>query len=309
MPRLNHDPEKNDLGILEELIESVRKDTLSDDQWLSARRNLAEKLQAKLQENFIMSMIHQYKTMKYRWAYNTAFVVAVLAFVVGLFPWENNTNNAFATAIEHISKANTLSYTTKIQMKNQQTKTIDVLYKEPSLVRLTMEDGLIAILDLSQKKGLSIMESKKEYAGIDLSSFPSEKLQINLINEMRRMPHHSVVWQISPAGKNLENHETEAHQLKEFHVKDQGLSKTFKVDGDGNPVHIEGEFANAPGSHVLITNFKVNPVIDDSLFNLNPPENYRESKEDGKALLELIHFTLTPPALSAKKITHEEAVH
>ena len=301
MPKRNHDPEQNDLGILNELVESVRKDTISDNQWLSARRNLIEKLQTRPKENFIMTMIRQYKTAKYQWAYNTAFVIAILAFVAGLVPWENNANKAFAAAIEHISKASTLSYTTSIQLKNQQTKTIAVSYKEPSLVRMMLEDGAVAILDLSQKKGICIMNQNREYAPIDLSSFPSEKLQVNLIHEMRRIPHNNVTWQISHSSKKPENQETNKHATKEFQVKDQGLSKTFKVDGDGNPIHIEGEFANVPGAHILISNFKVNPVLDDSLFNLNPPANCQESKNDIKAVLELIQFTLSSPLCQPKR--------
>lgn len=206
----------------------------------------------------------------------------------------NVTSAAFAEVAEQLRNARTLTCTiiTHTEIAYMPTMRMDVAFKEPGYMRFSGAVGIVSIADATKKKGLLINPLRKEFTEMDLSNLPAEQSQINVIEQLRTLPDR--------ADEVLGEKEMNGRIVQGFRVTEDGLDKTVWVDTETwELVRMEIEFANAPGVHGVVTDFKFNVELDDELFSLTPPEGYTRQKtlEMGEIteqnLVELLRFWVT----------------
>jgi len=257
---------RDELGALHDFVEALREDTPTETEWAAARNRLLEKLLPSRKENFIMNFLRN-RTTQTRWATALTFAVMLVALVMGLNLWDRGPNRVYAAAIEQIRQAQTMTYTILMPMAGLPDQRIEVFNKEPGFLRQAYGSGIYSVIDMNGKKGITVTPALKQYIDIDLTAVSNKTPSINLIDEMRKLP--------ARAEKVLESREMDKHIVQGFQVTELGLKKSIWVDVEsGDLVRIEGEFVNAPGMNVDMSDFKFNVELDDSLFSLTPPEGY-----------------------------------
>jgi hypothetical protein len=204
-----------------------------------------------------------------------AIIGAVLAITSGGF----HPAKAYAQAVEQMRKARTMTYTMILPQSGimRMPPRMEFCYKEPGLSRQTLIHqtwlaGImqtVAIVDLTQKKGIILTSGTKECTELDFSQMPSDMVQVNIIDEMRKIP--------TRATEVLGQHVLDGRTVQDYRVTTEGLDTIISVDVQtGNIARMEGKFINAPGMNVVMSDFRFDVELDDSLFDLTPPEGYRK---------------------------------
>jgi len=288
-PNMNRDDE--DLGCLQEMIQAVRAEKPKEAEWQTARRNLMKKLETSRKENPIMNMLRRMAGLtRIRWAVALAAAAIVVGVVIGLNPWGKGPGDVFAAAVERLKNARTLSCTC---VDDFNPAPIELAYKEPGRLRLTLQMGLrsaVIVVDHETHKGIMLYPHDKWYDELTGSTNPELP---NLIDDLRSLP--------TRADKELGKREIDGltvlgflviggdalGELKNIEVwVDVKTGDTVRLEGDHqvNEVVIgpNGTTVGPNGTTLsktrtvrrIMSNFKFNPDLDDSLFDTNPPEGY-----------------------------------
>jgi len=183
---------------------------------------------------------------------------------------------AYAQAVEHLRKARTMTFTVQLPdgyMLPQpgvppMSLRMVVMCKEPGLIRQQMPEGIVAVVDLTQKKGITLIPQTMECVELDLSQMPADKTQVNLLEEVRKIP--------ARATEILGRRVLDGRTVQDYRVTTEGLDTIVSLDVEtGNIARMEGRFVNAPGMNMVTSDFRFDVPLDDSLFDLTPPEGYR----------------------------------
>lgn len=243
------------------------------------QRNQNLRPQAGKKESIIMSIIRSSFSHKIRWAVSAVVVVLIVAFVIGLNPFERSSAGVYAAVVEQLKKARTMVYkvTSNVQA-SMPSSTSEVSYKEPAHVRMVIAIGdakTYSIADYEQKKAISVIPSKKKYMEMDLSKVPSTKSPMNEIDEMKSLPDRAQ----ELSGEKV----VDGRTCKGFQITERGLNKTMWVDASTHElIRMEGDFINSPGLKMVITDFKFDVDLDDSLFDMTPPTGYEKLNVDAQ---------------------------
>jgi outer membrane lipoprotein-sorting protein len=146
---------------------------------------------------------------------------------------------------------------------------MDVAFKEPGLMRMTMPGGYISVMDSVQGKGLSIIPARKQFVEMDLSNLPNDagQRQFDAIEKLRSLPDR--------ADEELGERTIDGRVVQGFRVTEAGVTHTVWIDLKSRDlVEVQTEFANAPGMSSTMTNFRFNVDLPDELFSLTPPDGY-----------------------------------
>jgi hypothetical protein len=188
-----------------------------------------------------------------------------------------NPAKAYAQAIERLKQARTMTFKVRLPdgyMLPQSgvppmSLRMEVMCKEPNLIRQQMPEGIVAIIDLTQKQGITLIPQKMECIGLDLSQMPADKTQVNILEEMRKIP--------ARATEILGQRVLDGRTVQDYRVTTEGLDTIVSVDVQtGDIARMEGRFINAPGMNMVMSDFRFDVSLDDSLFDLTPPEGYRK---------------------------------
>jgi len=205
-----------------------------------------------------------------------AIIGAVLAITSGGF----HPAKAYAQAVGQMRKARTMTYTMNLPQSGimRMPQRMEVCFKEPGLIRQTLIQqtwlaGImqtVAIVDLTQKKGIVLTSQTKECIELDLSQMPPDKTQVNILDEMRKMP--------TRATEVLGQRALDGRTVQDYRVTTAGLDTIVSVDVQtGNIARMESKLLNAPGMIMVMSDFRFDVELDDSLFDLTPPEGYRKA--------------------------------
>ena len=237
------------------------------------QRNQNLRLEAGQKESIIMSILRSSFSHKIRWAISAVAVVLIVAFVIGLNPFERSSAGVYAAVVEQLKKARTMVY--KMTSNGQApmpSMTTEISYKEPGRMRMVMGIGDAkgyGVADYEQKKAISVIPSQKKYMEMDLSKMPSSKLAMGAIEEMQNLPNRAP----EIPGEKVVN----GHTCTGFQITEKGLNKTMWVDASTHElVMMEGDFVNSPGLKMVVTDFKFDIDLDDSLFDMSPPAGYQK---------------------------------
>ena len=267
MPDRNQNSYREELGILQQWVDAALEETPSEEQWQTAQYHLIERIRSSRKENFIMALFRKKESLLNRWVAATAFAALVIALVIGFNSFDHSPDKAYAAVIDQIRKARTVSYTLIQKIKDMPDQKIKMIYKEPGMMRQEWDQGIVSIVDITQKKGITITPPQKQFIDMDFSSMPAQATQVNLVEQLKKLP--SQTDKIIPA-QNMDQ-----YVVQGFQVTENSLNKTVWVDVEtGNLFRIEGEFQNAPGVNFVMSDFKFDEDLEDSLFDLTPPQGY-----------------------------------
>ena len=246
----------------------------------------------------------------------TMKIAAAILIVVGIgagIVWfaERTTSVAFAAIAQQFRNARTVTYTiiTGADSEAIPTMRMEMSYKQPGYWRMTGGAGsVVSIIDGTQKKGILINHSEKQFSEMNFSNLPQDKPEIEFFEWVRTL--------LDRADEVLGEKEMDGRRVQGFRVSEKGMIGTFWIDTEtGDLARVEAEFPNAPGSHGVMTDFQFDVELEDSLFSLTPPEGYTQGPEIDTSPIsqdDLIYFlrrwsthnkdSLFPPSLNPSKI-------
>jgi outer membrane lipoprotein-sorting protein len=200
--------------------------------------------------------------------------VIIIAMLIGAYYLGdsfNITGAAYAEVVERLHNARTITYTVESNsgIEYMPSITMEIAFKEPGYMRMSTPDGYVSIIDSIQGKGISILPPKKQFIEIEMSGLQNDPAQqnINVIEKLRSLPER--------ADQQLGTREIDGREVQGFRVTEEGLINTVWIDiRTRQLVLVEMEFLNAPGMSGTMSNFQFDVELDDSLFNLTPPDGY-----------------------------------
>jgi outer membrane lipoprotein-sorting protein len=196
------------------------------------------------------------------------------------------TTSAYAEIAQRLQNARTLLYTvtTTTPVQGMPNMVMEVAFKEPGYMRMTMPGGYISVMDCIQGKGLSIIPEKKQFIEMQISNLPDDggRRQFDAIEKLRALPDR--------ADEVLGERQIDGRTVQGFRVTEEGATNTVWIDPKTRElVETEMEFDNAPGMSSTMTNFRFNAELSDEFFSIAPPDGYtrlelqvdaREASED-----------------------------
>lgn len=213
-----------------------------------------------------------------------AAVLALSAGVAYLISPRVEATTAFAEAAEKLRDARTLSYVCKTTMQaagqGRPTEMRQLfLYKDPGLTRVESGDPPIAVNVIDASRGrILILDLVGKTAMIQdwkVSKEVKANLERHAVGETEHLR--------SLAGKNgqpVGRRKVGDVEAEGFRVEDVGFTWTVWVDAARkfpllveSSVHIDGR--DVP---VALSDFRIDPPLDDSLFRLDPPDGFRVRK-------------------------------
>lgn len=147
-----------------------------------------------------------------------------------------------------------------------------VMFRAPSSMRIEMNLGFMQttmIMDTLQKKMMTLMPLLKKGIVANTSSFQGNQDKFNLLDRLRSLPDR--------ASEILEKKQLDGHMVQGFRANEEGGAKiTVWADTTtGDPVRAEIEMESLmKGMHAVLTDFKFDVPLPDSLFSFTPPPGY-----------------------------------
>jgi outer membrane lipoprotein-sorting protein len=233
----------------------------------------------------------------------------IVAALTGLHYLGGSSGAVYADVVKQLQKARTLVYTaiSTTPIEGMPDMEMEVAFKEPGYMRMTLPDGYVSVFDGVEGKGISIIPTRKQFIEIDMSNLPEEagQREFNIIEQLRTLPER--------ADENLGEQLMDGQTVHGFRVNESDLIYTVWIDPKSRElVLVEVEFDNAPGMNGTMSDFQFDVELEDSLFSLAPPEGYTKlelqvdaSDAGEKDLIELFRLWSTwtkdgtfPPTLN-----------
>ena len=203
-----------------------------------------------------------------------AAAVIIIAVLIGTYYFGDSVNitgSAYAEVIKRLHNARTMTYTveTTTGIEYMPSMKMEIAFKEPGYMRFAMAGGYVSIVDSIRGKGLTILPPKKQFIEIEMSNLQNDPAQqnINVIEKLRSLPER--------ADEQLGTREIDGREVKGFRITEEGLINSVWIDIQTRQlVLVEMEFLNAPGMSGTMSDFQFDVELDDSLFNITPPDGY-----------------------------------
>lgn len=205
-----------------------------------------------------------------------AVAVVLIGFLAYLIMAGGDYSRAYAEVVEQLRKARSLTYTMTSRVKGSPMPEMSTenVFKEPHYIRSSWPLGIYYVINLAEKKGLTVLTPQKQYIEMDFADTMSEEVQeselamaVDSWFEIRSLPER--------ADEVLDERDMDGRNVRGFRVTEEGMDKILWVDVEtGDLVRMEGEFVNAPGSHIVIENVRFDIEYDDSFFSLEPPSGF-----------------------------------
>ena len=203
-----------------------------------------------------------------------AAAVIIIAVLAGTYYFGDSINiagTAYAEVVERLQNARTMTYIVESNtgIEWMPSMTMEIAFKEPGYMRFAMAGGYVSIVDSIQGKGLTIIPPKKQFIEFEMSNLQNDpaKRNINVIEKLRSLPER--------ADEELGTREIDGREVQGFRITEEGLINTVWIDMQTRElVLVEMEFLNAPGMSGSMSNFRFDVELDDSLFNITPPDGY-----------------------------------
>lgn len=205
-----------------------------------------------------------------KFAVAATILVAVL---IGFYAFSTSSSTVYADVVRQLQKARTLIYTatSSTSIEGMPDLEMEITFKEPGYMRITMSDGYVSVFNSIEGKGLSIIPARKQFVEIDMTNLPDDigQRELDVIEKLRTLPER--------ADEDLGEQIMEGRSVHGFRVNERGLTNTVWIDTKNRElVLVEIEFDNAPGMSAIMSNFQFDVELDDSLFRLTPPEGYTQ---------------------------------
>ena len=190
----------------------------------------------------------------------------IAAALVGFHYLGDSSSTVYADVAERLQKARTLRYS--VTTATSATK-IEVAFRDPGYMRMSMPGDYITVMDWTQGKGLSIIPPRRQFIEMDIGSMPDDTAQreFDAIEELRTLPDR--------ADEDLGEQVIDGRALHSFRVNKGDVTNNVWIDpATRELVLAEMKFASAPGMSTTMTDFQLDVELEDSLFSLTPPDSY-----------------------------------
>ena len=200
--------------------------------------------------------------------------VVALAVILGLSLFTGDgAGKTYAKVVDQLHKAHTLTYSlvTKTGVESMPTVRIDIAFRDSGHFRTTTADGYVTVVEATATgaKGISLVPPTKSYVVFEMANMPDHpgKDPWATVEKLRALP--------AQASKAMGRREIDGRMLDGFNVQENDTTTTVWIDPKtGQLVRAELEFASAPAMNMIMSDFQLDVLLDDSLFSLQPPEGY-----------------------------------
>ncbi|MCX5644725.1 MAG: DUF2092 domain-containing protein [Phycisphaerae bacterium] len=200
--------------------------------------------------------------------------VVALAVILGLSLFTGDgAGKTYAKVVDQLHKAHTLTYSlvTKTGVESMPTVRMDFAYRDTGHLRTTTADGYITVVEATATgaKGISLVPPTKSYVVFEITNVPDDpaKDPWATVERLRALP--------AQASQALGRQEMDGRTLDGFVVREDDATTTVWIDPQtGQLVRAELEFASAPGMSMILSDFQLDVLLDDSFFTLQPPAGY-----------------------------------
>ena len=188
--------------------------------------------------------------------------------------------SAFAEAIKLIREAHTISFTGSLTHRGVSIP-FTAYYRDDGRLRAEYEGGAM-IMDLAAKKTTGLDLGKKTAKVTTISPemiFGDIGVPVNeLIQTLKRTAVRAE--DLGKVEKELDEKELNGKRVRGFVVAISGGWITFWLDkATGRPVRIESDCPTGYGNFkVALTDIKIDPKLDESLFSLDGPPGYKVTR-------------------------------
>jgi outer membrane lipoprotein-sorting protein len=203
-----------------------------------------------------------------KFATAAAIIIAVL---IGLQYFGSSSGTVYADVVEQLQKARTLMYkaTFSTPLEGISATEIEVAFKEPGYMRMSMPGGYITVMDWTTGKALSIIPPRNQFVEMDLDNMPDDAAQreFDAIERLRTLPNR--------ADEDMGERKIDGQVVHGFRVNEGGITYTVWIDPQTRElVLVEMDSSNTPGMSATMTDFRFNVELKDELFSLTPPDGY-----------------------------------
>jgi outer membrane lipoprotein-sorting protein len=230
--------------------------------------------------------------LRYAWKIAVAGLLAagVAVYFTGLLP--SRPPLAFAEVAAKLRDAHTLTYevTTKYPDQKEPIK-MKIFYKEPGWMRTEgagsvsisdLREGKTLILDLAARTAMLIYYKKTANAQKD-----ARKNASSLIDELRKLTNKK--------GESVGKKRIGDLEMEGFRVENEGFPLTLWANPKTKmPVLIEMSIRVGDQENLItMSDFQLDPKLDDALFRLEPPGGYKLRKmevEEGALEDDVVHL-------------------
>lgn len=203
-----------------------------------------------------------------------AAAVIIVAVITGIYRSGGFfENNAYTQVARRFRNAHTVAFTliTQIDRDNGETLKTDVAYKEPDLLRSSMADGSVSILNRKSGKMMTVVPTGQFYNLNDIKGLAVGS-PFDSIKSMKNLP--------ARADEKIGTKEIDGVVAEGYRVIQGDAVKDIWIDPQTNDlVQVELKFASAPAMDKIFRDIKFDVELDDSLFSMAPPEGYRLAGE------------------------------
>ena len=212
--------------------------------------------------------------------------VAALVMTSGLFYFAivpSTEAIAFADVAQKLQDAQILAYHTTLESPDLKSPMkMRMIFKKPSLFRVELDGGLVTIVDASQGKQLTL-DSKNKTALLLEGKAPEGPLGAaagGLVENLRQLTEGDA--------KHVGDKAIGGIQSRGYLVKNKklGSEMTVWVNPETRlPIQIDAS-DRVQGKEIKCTmsDFQIDPKVDDALFRMTPPEDYTLRKGESNAL-------------------------
>ena len=201
----------------------------------------------------------------------------VLAGTLGLSLFGGGSaGKVYARAVSQLHRAKTLTYSviTKTGVEGMPTVRTDIAFKgegDTGFIRTATPDGYVVVAQAvgNRMKGISLVPTMKHFVTFEMDNMPDDPARDPwaTIEALRALP--------AQADEVLGSREIDGVTLDGFRARGTDMVTTVWIDpSSGGPARVELEFPSAPGMNAILTDFRLDVPLADSLFSLEPPEGY-----------------------------------
>ena len=221
----------------------------------------------------LFSLRRALRVRKTRYILASGFIAALLLLGVFLKPWDRTPKSAYGEVVDMIKNARSVTFKAIGRVEGMPEMAADYYYKRPNLMRMSTSNEKVdisSIFDLDKKRGIVINHTQKKYIPIDLTSIPDNIGQKNMIDyfeSLRSLP--------STADSMLGIRTIDGRQAEGYLTEEKGMRRIVWIETlTDDLVRIDMESPNLKGVHQTWRDFSFNIILEDSMFNMTPPEEY-----------------------------------
>lgn len=189
-----------------------------------------------------------------------------------------DTSVAFADVLQRIRDVHSVKFKADsvVELPNMPPikTTAEVIVAEPLRMRQKIDPGgMINVFDFRKGRGLTLEPKGKTAIEMELSNLPAMPASISMLDALKQMDEKSV--------KRLDEKVFDGRKARGFESETPAQHMTIWVDVETQlPIRMEVEqhMPGLPKTTSVMHDFEWGVAVDDSMFDLTPPEGYRSQK-------------------------------